>query len=212
MTGTNLFPPFARAAKPATPRDIGALFGLRCLINADVINQEFLRQNRVVNRSAPTAAEGEVEDEILRRAEGIARVLVRLVNEDGVVFLVVEKEINAFWRPLDGIDMEIIKRLVRVQRAAVGLMFAIHGIMQGAMNAGGFFADKFHDVNLAAARPADLRPILAEHPDGGPDAFALGDFGARLNASVLPTRLAASGQAGSGVFHRWEERRVGKEG
>ena len=73
--------------------------------------------------------------------------------------------------------------------------------MQRAVDARGFLADKFHDVNLAAARPAELRAVLAEHPDGRPDAFALGDFGARLDAAVLPGGLAARGEAGGGVFH-----------
>ena len=89
-------------------------------------------------------------------AEGIACALVGLGNGDAVVFVVVKKEINPLRRPLHRIDMERRKRLVRFQRAAVGLVFAIHRIMQGSMDAAGFFADKLHDINLAACRPADL--------------------------------------------------------
>jgi hypothetical protein len=67
-----------------------------------------------------------------------------------------------------------------------------------AVDGGGLFADVLHDVDFAALGPADRIDVVAEHPERGPDALAVRDFDAGLEAAeslrVEPLRFEASGR------------------
>ncbi len=67
------------------------------------------------------------------------------------------------------------------------------------MGDGRFAADVFHDVDLAARRPADFVDVVAEHPERGPDSLSIGNFDAGFEASVGLIEFALRVQARGGV-------------
>lgn len=131
------------------------MLAARFLVDAHIVDEEFLRKNRFIDRPAPAAAQGEVDQKVVGLAEWIILALTSLVDEDGSVFLTVEKHIDSVWVPLKGINVEIIIRLRGFDLASVGLVFAINGVMQGAVNVAWLFPDKLHDVDLTAGWPTD---------------------------------------------------------
>ena len=69
----------------------------------------------------------------------------------------------------------------------VGAVFVVvERAVVGVVAAGGGAADHFHDVDLAAAGPANGADVFAEHPEGRPDALALGQAQARGELAVGP--------------------------
>ena len=72
--------------------------------------------------------------------------------------------------------------------------------VDGAVNDVGLFADIFHDVDLAALRPADGVDVVAEHPERRPDALALRDFDAGFEAAESLREEPLSFQARGSVF------------
>src|SRR5205823_12436256 len=61
---------------------------------------------------------------------------------------------------------------------------------------------EFQDVDLAAAGPAAVALVGGHHPDGGPDAFAFGQFGADVEPPIGPIALEPCANAGGGVIAR----------
>src|SRR3954466_3965958 len=53
-----------------------------------------------------------------------------------------------------------------------------------------FFANVFHDVDLAACRPALLPNVVAQHPERRPDSLSVRNFDARFKPSILLRELA----------------------
>ena len=66
---------------------------------------------------------------------------------------------------------------------------AVAGAVDGAVHRGGG-ADGFEDVDLAAFGPVVGFVILAEEPEGGPDAFAAGELDAGFEAAILLGEVA----------------------
>jgi len=58
-------------------------------------------------------------------------------------------------------------------------------------------SEVLHDVDFAAVRPADLRDILAQHPERGPNAFPERKLDARFDSPVLPVVIGGHGAVGS---------------
>src|ERR1700722_4289296 len=82
-------------------------------------------------------------------------------------------------------------------------MLAIHREMEGAVDVVRLLSDKLHDVDLAAAWPADARDVRAHGPDGRPNALALGEFRPHFDPAILPARPLPRYEAGGGVFNRF---------
>src|SRR3989442_12321433 len=56
--------------------------------------------------------------------------------------------------------------------------------MKSAVNDRRFLSNIFHDVDLAAVRPASSTNIVTQHPERRPDALAVRDFDSRFKPSV----------------------------
>ena len=72
--------------------------------------------------------------------------------------------------------------------------------VDGAVHDAGRGPDQLHDVDFAAGWPADRWVVGAEHPDGRPDALALGQDGADVDAPVLEFLQSDGLHAGRGVL------------
>ena len=114
----------------------------------------------------------------------------------------VEADFGGF--PFDGVDVEGFVEIFaagefcgsgEIGGGAVG-----ERAVDGAVDGGGLFADIFHDVDFAAFGPADGFDVVAEHPEGGPDALALRDFDAGFEAAEGLGEEALGFQARGSVF------------
>src|SRR5690606_19456103 len=76
----------------------------------------------------------------------------------------------------------------------------VAGAVQRAVGQVRFEADVFHDVDLAALRPADVAEIVAQHPERRPDALGLRQPDARLDAAMAELALAARDHARGAVL------------
>jgi hypothetical protein len=114
----------------------------------------------------------------------------------------VEADFGGF--PLDCVDVESVGEIFAAGetcgRSEVGGGTVGERAVDGAVNCGRLFTDVLHDVDLAALGPADRVDIIAEHPEGGPDALAFGDFDARLETSESLGEEALRFQARGCVF------------
>src|SRR5207245_9677914 len=68
-----------------------------------------------------------------------------------------------------------------------------------ALHAPGLFPEVLHDVDLPARGPADLRDIVAQHPERAPQHWPPRDRNACLDAAVLPHAQALGLEARGGV-------------
>src|SRR5207245_10799773 len=62
----------------------------------------------------------------------------------------------------------------------------VSGTVHCAVYGPGLLPAVLHDVHLAARRPADLRDVIAQHPNRGPQPLPARDLNARLDPAVLP--------------------------
>ena len=115
--------------------------------------------------------------------------------------VIVEEELDVIGCPLDGIEMEgVVDGFAGGQWEFGGDAFAaaVAGAVDGAVHGVGR-ADGFEDVDLAALWPVGGLMVVAEQPEGGPDAFADGEFDAGLEASVFLGEVVLGVDAGGGV-------------
>src|SRR5688572_1806293 len=87
------------------------LLRLGLLVHADVVDEEPLRKDLVVDAllTAPAASDGEVEKEVLLLVERPGVGPASLVPE-GEVLLAIDEEVDALPVPLDGVDVELLRR------------------------------------------------------------------------------------------------------
>src|SRR5207244_4541732 len=71
-------------------------------------------------------------------------------------------------------------------RAGDALRTRVAGAMHRAVYPAGLLANVLHDVDLAARGPADLVAVVAQHPEGGPQALPARDLNPSLHAAVPP--------------------------
>ena len=170
-------------------------------IDADVVDKHGLRISRGgIRWAGPVTANGYVEEQEegvvedpgaggFGGADGGGRAGNddrRLGCERGVLRGVdVKADFGGF--PLDRVNVERVGEMLatgelggRVRSVAVPLE---KRAVDGAVDGGGLFADVLHDVDLAALWPSGGGDVIAEHPEGGPDALACGDL---MRASNRP--------------------------
>ena len=58
----------------------------------------------------------------------------------------------------------------------------------------------FQDIDLAALGPADRANVMAEGPEGRPDALSIGNFGAHFDAPVLEFPFSFRLYSGGGIL------------
>ena len=75
---------------------------------------------------------------------------------------------------------------------------AVAGAVEGAVHGVGC-ADGLEDVDLAAVGPVVGLVVVAEQPEGGPDAFADGELDAGFEAAVVLGEVVLGVDAGGGV-------------
>src|ERR1019366_9216291 len=95
-------------------------------------------------------------------------------------------------RPLDGVDVVIVvDRLA--ERQCIGVSYAAaagipRAMCRSVVDGGAVIEgpEVLHDVDFAAPGPWRGRNVLAQHPEGGPDALAERKLDARFDSAVLP--------------------------
>src|SRR5437764_15469124 len=87
-------------------------------------------------------------------------------------------------------------------RCANSVIAGIAGAVNGAVNQTRFFADIFHDVDLAAGGPAGFVDVVAQHPKCRPDALSARNLDAGLEAAVGLRKFAKCLQARRSVGYR----------
>ena len=115
--------------------------------------------------------------------------------------VVVEEELDVVGRPLDGVEVEGGVDLFACGEVEFGggaFGAAVAGAVDGAVHRVGR-ADGFEDVDLAAVGPVVGFVVVAEEPEGGPDAFADGELDAGFEAAVFLGEVILGVEAGGGV-------------
>ena len=69
--------------------------------------------------------------------------------------------------------------------------------------------DVFHNIDFAAAGPADSSDVVAHHPDRGPNSLASRQLRAHFDAAVLPRDFAQRFDRGGGVVRFFFALRAG---
>src|SRR5688572_20610431 len=179
------------------------LLRLGLLVHADVVDEEPLRKDLVVDAllTAPAASDGEVEKEVLLLVERPGDGPASLVPE-GEVLLAIDEEVDALPVPLDGVDVELLRRfgngdlVAFVRLLDVVVLPGVHVRVDDSR----VEADVLHDVDLAAGRPADLAHVRAQGPNRGPGSPAGGQLRLDLDAPVGPGGLSPRDEARGGVL------------
>src|SRR5437016_13430943 len=87
------------------------------------------------------------------------------------IFGAIHEPLDQPWRPFDSIDVKVVGEFAARQRVrsadAAGARVA--RTVHRAMHHRWLSADVFHDVDLAATRPADSVDVVAEHPARRPE-------------------------------------------
>src|SRR5437764_14030035 len=119
--------------------------------------------------------------------------------------MVIHVKANRVWFPFHSERMELVGEALvgwKPIRCANSVIAGIAGAVNGAVNQTWFFADIFHDVDLAAGGPAGFVDVVAEHPEGGPDALSARNLDAGLEAPVGLRKFAKCFQARRSVISR----------
>src|SRR5512134_1588848 len=80
--------------------------------------------------------------------------------------------------------------------------------MDGGVNMVGFSANKFQDIDLTSGRPAFFGKIIAEHPEGGPNALPIRKFYPCFDAPILPGMQPLCLDARRGVIATGDQLRL----
>src|SRR5215467_6551247 len=93
----------------------------------------------------------------------------------GAVENIIDIKANLSRFPLDREHVEIVGELfsVRQRKGSTDSSRCIANAVQCTMHRRGLLADVFHDVDLAAGRPADFIDVAPEHPEGRPNALSV---------------------------------------
>src|SRR5438046_2654314 len=142
----------------------------------------------------------------------------QVMRGDGLVQRIVHVPANRARVPLHGEDMKRVGEGTRAQfiRTGYALCARVARAMHGAVHPARLLADVLHDVDLAAPGPAERGAVVAQHPEGGPQALPARDLNPCFHAPVAPRPQPSGLESGGRVvtiserLTRSEERRVGK--
>src|SRR5207247_8098766 len=89
----------------------------------------------------------------------------------------------------------------RAQSLGAGdaLCTRVPGAMHRPVHPAGFLADVLHDVDLAAGGPTNRVAVVAQQPEGGPQALPARDLNPCLHAAVPPRAQTLGLQSGRRV-------------
>ena len=80
--------------------------------------------------------------------------------------------------------------------------------MYGIMDFGQFISYILHNIHLAALGPFAIGIVGGHHPNSGPSAYSIGQFGAHLYPAIFPFGKTLGGNAGRG--NRGNRRAAGR--
>lgn len=158
----------------------------------------------IVGAAGPFAADGDVEEKVV----GLMEFLHGVGGDvGGVDCFAVEAPDEVLVVPLEFEDVEVFcehatgEFVVLGAHGLVAVVLIVEVDFDGAIISG---AVEFKDVDFAAFGPAggaaDFIAVCAEHPEGGPDALAVGELDAGGDFAVLPGLFAAGVESGGGVL------------
>src|SRR5205823_6937832 len=124
-----------------------------------------------------------------------------IARRDGFVRGAVDEPANRVRLPLDRKHVKGVGERARAQvvGAADAVGTRVVGAGRRAVHPARLLPDVLHDVDLAAAGPADLRDVVAQHPERGPQPLPPRDLNARLDPAVAPRPQALGLEARRGV-------------
>jgi hypothetical protein len=185
---------FANMNRPA---DDTAAARIWALVNADVINKQKLWENgTVVWWAGPVAANGQVENQ----EKGMVVDPAPWYGFGGEFkeLLAIDIPADFVFFPFDGENVEFVapRAFGQAGKVADSARTRVARPVNGSVNFVGFAPDVLHNVDFTGGWPGILLDVCAQHPEGRPDAVAVGQFHARFNASIRPGVQALSFQAG----------------
>ena len=169
---------------------------LDSLVNAYVVHfhEHGVGEDRIVDRAAPGAAHGDVEDQEELLVEGVDLVVVvravRLVV--GRRDLIVHQELQhvvavvPVLLPDQRVGVETLLDVVDVF-AGIPVLAVAAVLAEGVQGVGdhrGVLADVLHDVDLTAAGPLVDVVVGSQHPERGPRSASFGELDAGLDLAV----------------------------
>jgi len=116
--------------------------------------------------------------------------------------MVIDVEADCVRLPLHGEQVKVVgKALVggKAVRSTDSARARISRPMDCAVNQRGLLADVLHDVDFAAAGPAGLFDVVAQHPERRPNALSARNFDARFESSIGLRKFAQGLQARGSV-------------
>ncbi len=163
------------------------------LIDADVIHQHVLRERhagvrRTQKRGRPP--DGQIQQKEEWSVENPLRAGRQGCRRHQVIGGAVYIPDDGVRRPLDGVHVVIVvdrfaerQRIRGPQAIAAGIPRAVRRsvVDRGVVMVG---SEVLHDVDFAGTGPRRCRDVLAQHPEGGPDALAERQLDASLDPAV----------------------------
>src|SRR6266566_5370632 len=159
----------------------------RLLVHPHIVHPHRLRENR---RSIGIAGPGPTDRYVQNDEE---RMIVypwsgQVIRSDGLVQRIVDIPANRGRVPLDREDVKRVGEGTRAQfiRTGYALCARVAGAMNRAVHPARLLADVLHDVDLAASGPCHRGAVVAQHPEGGPQALTARDLNPCFHAPVAP--------------------------
>src|SRR2546422_2551682 len=173
---------------------------LRPLVYPHIVHSHGVREDRRrIGTAGPVPTDRHVQNDEERVIEHPPPG--HILRGDGLVQRIVDVPSNRLRLPFDGIDVKAVGEGARAQFIGAGhtLCTRVLGAVHRPVHPAGFLADVLHDVDLAARGPTDRVAVVAQQPEGGPQALPARDLNPCLHAAVPPRAQTLGLQSGRRV-------------
>ena len=169
-------------------------------VNADVIDEHFVRELRVIYfKSGPVSTYSNVQQEKLRLMEcfGSAGVVF-----DGhfVVLEIIDIHGDEFFVPSEFVRVELRDVQFLFCSMEIACAVAVAGVLPFVLPVVGavdnaLVVDGFDDIDFPAGGPTHFIDVFSEHPEGRPNSLTYGERDAGLDCAVGECELALGNHA-----------------
>lgn len=174
-------------------------------VHSDVVHLHFGGELRIVDiESGPCATHGDVQDEEEWLVE-CSHFACGICDVDFLVHEIVNIHFDEFFVPDHLVNMEFADVDFSAASVMVGggipvlrMATFVCPVVRAVDDA--FVVDGFDDVDFATGGPTDVFDVFAEHPEGGPNAFANGKCNTCFHSAVGEGELVLRKEARGGVF------------
>ena len=157
------------------------------LIDSDIINDIFCRENGLVNLSSERASDCQIQQQEMRSTERVEISDAALSGFEGENRFFIEEENDFFGIPFHGKDMEVVCEVaVDDLFAGLQMFFVLILPVDGGLECVDSLPvlPEFENIDFSFCGPVAVAGIRAEGPESGPDTLPDGEFRPHFSAAV----------------------------